>query len=391
MRILQRYFAVTISQAVLFVLVAFLGLFALLDLKSELLDVGKGSYGIQYAFLYVLMLIPGHVYEIMPIAALIGTIYAMAQFASTSEFTIMRASSMSTSMAVWMLARIGIVFVLITFVFGELVTPRIAPLAEKLKLGAKGATISREFRSGLWTKDIVRSDGMTGSVTGSRFFNVREVRNDGQLVDVKLYEFDTDFRLRSLTTAAHAGYQGNSTWRLVDVTQTLFSNSRVLPKPGAARAPDMHYFGQETSIVSTRKLADLNLVTEITPKILSVSSSDPDRMSANELAVYTRHLADNKQETERFKIAFWKKLIDPLAIFVLMALALPFAFLHTRSGGVSLKIFVGIMIGVSFMLINTLFSHLGLLSTWPAFATAVAPSLLFLLLALGALWWVERH
>ena len=150
-------------------------------------------------------------------------------------------------------------------------------------------------------------------------------------------------------------------------------------------------FGQETSAVSTRKLASMELVSEITPKILSVSSADPERMSANELAVYTRHLAENRQETDRFKIAFWKKLIDPLAIFVLMALALPFAYLHTRSGGVSLKIFIGIMIGVSFMLINTLFSHLGLLSTWPPFLTAIAPSLLFLLLALGALWWVERH
>ena len=85
-------------------------------------------------------------------------------------------------------------------------------------------------------------------------------------------------------------------------------------------------------------------------------------MSANELAVYTRHLAENRQETERFKIAFWKKLIDPLSIFVLMALALPFGYLQTRSGGVSLKIFIGIMIGVSFLLINTLFSHVGMLS-----------------------------
>ncbi|MGO4469991.1 LptF/LptG family permease, partial [Pseudoduganella sp. RAF53_2] len=116
-----------------------------------------------------------------------------------------------------------------------------------------------------------------------------------------------------------------------------------------------------------------------------------ERMSANELAVYTRHLQENKQGTERFKIAFWKKLIDPLAIFVLMALALPFAYLHTRSGGVSLKIFIGIMIGVSFLLVNTLFSHIGLLSTVPAFVTAMMPSLLFLLLAVGALYWVERH
>jgi lipopolysaccharide export system permease protein len=107
--------------------------------------------------------------------------------------------------------------------------------------------------------------------------------------------------------------------------------------------------------------------------------------------VYTRHLAENRQETERFKIAFWKKLIDPLAVFVLMLLALPFAYLQTRSGGISLKIFIGIMIGVSFILINSLFSNIGLLSTWPAFLTAIAPSLLFLALTIGALWWVERH
>jgi lipopolysaccharide export system permease protein len=389
MRILQRYFAVNIAQAVVFVLVALLSLTAFMDLTAELPAVGQGGYMIQHAFLYVLMLLPGHVYEVMPMAALIGTIYTMAQFAASSEFTIMRASSMSTAMAGWMVFRIGIVFVLITFVFGELITPRTAPLAEQLKLSAKGATFSQQFRSGMWTKDVVRSDGMSGAVTGSRFFNVREVRADGGLVNVKLYEFDANFRMRSLITAASATFEGNNTWRMADVTETLFSNSRVLPAPGQAGAE--RTFGQETSAVSTRKLASMDLVSEITPKILSVSSADPDRMSANELAVYTRHLAENKQETDRFKIAFWKKLIDPLAIFVLMAMALPFAYLQSRSGGVSLKIFIGIMIGVSFMLINTLFSHLGLLSTWPPFLTAVAPSLLFLLLALGALWWVERH
>ena len=401
MSILQRYFTVSISQAVAFVLVAFLGLSAFMDLTGELPEVGKNGYMIQHAFLYVLLRMPGHVYEVMPVAALIGTIYTMAQFASTSEFTIMRASSMSTARAAWMLFKIGLIFVVITFVFGELITPRTAPVAERMKMSARGATVSEEFKSGMWTKDVVRSEGTKGAMTGSRFFNVRHFQTDGTLIDVKLYEFDTSFNMRSLITAARATYAGDSTWRLEDVTETLFSNTRAVPSAGqepgsavAAKAANAYAagtFGQETSVVSTRKLATMTLVSEITPKLLSVSSSDPDRMSANELALYTRHLAENRQETERFKIAFWKKLFDPLAIFVLMAMALPFAFLHTRSGGVSLKIFIGIMIGVAFMLINTLFSHIGMLSTVPAIVTAIAPSLLFLALALGALWWVERH
>jgi len=394
MKILQRYFFVNISQAVAFVLVAFLGLAAFMDLTQELPSVGKGGYQFQHALLYVLTLVPGNIYRVMPVAALIGTIYTMAQFAQSSEFTIMRASSMSTGMAAAMLFKIGFVFVALTFIFGELITPRTAPLAERIRLQAKGATVSAEFRSGMWTKDTIHAGGAAGPVTGSRFFNARQIRPDGGLVDVRLYEFDNNMRMRALITAAGATFSGNSTWRLQDVTETQFSNSRTLPAPGTPAASGESIqarYGQDTASVATRKLPTLDLVSEITPKILSVSRSDPERMSANELAVYTRHLAENRQETERFKIAFWKKLIDPLSIFVLMALALPFGYLQTRSGGVSLKIFVGIMIGVSFMLINSLFSHIGMLSTWPAFLTAVAPSLLFLLLAIGALRWVETH
>ncbi|SHH13405.1 LPS export ABC transporter permease LptG [Massilia sp. CF038] len=389
MKILQRYFFVSIMQAVAFVLVAFLALSAFFDLTGELPSVGKAGYAIQHAFLYVLLRVPFHVYEAMPVAALIGTVYAMAQFASSSEFTIMRASGMSTRLAAWMLFKIGIVLVLVTFVFGELIAPRTAPLAERLKLTARGATVSQGFVSGMWTKDVVRSEGITGKVTGSRFFNVRQYRNDGLLQDVRLYEFDTSLRMRSLITAARATFKGDNTWRLEEVTETTFSNTGPLPD-GASSGTGPATFGQETSRVTTRKLAGMDLVSEVTPKIIAVSASDPDRMSANELAVYTRHLSENKQESERFKIAFWKKLFDPLAIFVMMALALPFAYLQTRSGGVSLKIFVGIMIGFGFLLINTLFSHLGVLSAMPAVLTAIAPSLVFLLLALGALWKVER-
>jgi len=389
MKILQRYFAVSILQAVAFVLVAFLALQAFMDLTGELPSVGKNGYAIQYAFLYVLLQLPGHVYEVMPLAALIGTIYTLAQFAATSEFTIMRASSMSTGMVAWMLAKIGLVLVLITFIFGEVITPRTAPIADKIKLTARGAAISSEFRSGLWTKDIVKSEGMHGTVIGSRFFNVKKVQPDGTLIGVKLYEFDTELRLRSITLAATATFKGNNLWQMTDVTENLFTNPGLL-KPGSAATLENN-FAQDTSMITTAHLATKDLLSEVTPRILAVAGSDPERMSASELAAYTRHLQENKQETERFKIAFWKKLFDPLAIFVLMALALPFGYLHTRSGGVSLKIFLGLMLGVSFLLVNTLFSHLGMLSTWPAFMTAIAPSLLFMLLAIWAMWWVERH
>lgn len=375
MKVLHRYISSAILGATLFALVAFLALFAFFDLIGELPQVGHGGYRLQHAFLYVAMALPGYVYDLMPIAALIGTIYALAQLGARSEFTIMRASGMSTAMAGWILAKLGIVFVLITFLFGELIAPAASEMAERVKLRAQGASISQEFRSGLWTKDIIRSNGFNGEAIGSRFLNVRDVTSDGKLQGVKLYEFDSNFHLTAVVTASQAHYRGENTWRLSDVSQTEFMIG----------ATDM------SAAISTTHMPAKDLVSEITPSILSVLFADPERMSAYGLATYTKHLAENKQNTERYEIAFWKKLFYPLAVLVMMALALPFAYLHFRAGGVSLKIFIGIMIGVSFQLINSLFSHIGLLNTWPAPVTAVLPSAMFLLAAIVALWWVERH
>jgi lipopolysaccharide export system permease protein len=382
MKVLQKYFAVEIGRSVLFVLIAFLALFAFFDLMGELKVVGRGGYEIQHAFLYVILGMPGYTYELMPIAALIGTIWALAQFAARSEFTIMRASSMSTLRAGAMLAKIGLVFMIITFVFGEFVAPATAQMAERLKLQSQGASVSSDFRSGLWTKDVIRSNGLRGDVIGSRFLNVREIRPDGQLQGIRLYEFNSDFHLTALVFAARADYRGANIWRLSEVSETIFSDEALSSRNSARDI---------TTAIATRTAATKDLVSEITPEILSVLFAEPDRMSAYDLAAYTRYLAENNQQSNRYEIAFWKKIIYPFAVFVMMALALPFAYLHFRSGGVSLKIFTGIMIGVSFQLINSLFSHLGLLNTWPPFATAVLPSVLFLLVAIGALLWIERH
>lgn len=382
MKILQRYLAGEIIRASIFVLAAFLALFAFFDVMSELQSVGTGTYKLQHAFLFVLMGLPGYAYELIPIAALIGTIYVLAQLASRSEFTIMRVSGLSTRQAAAMLARIGVVFALLTFVFGEYVAPKSTELGQKLKLGFKGAAVSQEFRSGLWAKDVIRDNGVSGNVIGTRFLNVREMRPTGELLKLRIYEFDRNFHLVNYIIADRADYSGNNTWTMQKVTESRFPESATR---NGSRVLDM------STAVSTRQREVMPLVSEITPSILSVLFADPERMSAADLALYSRHLAENKQRTERYEIAYWRKLIYPFAVFVMMAVALPFAYLHFRAGGVSLKIFAGIMIGVSFQLINRLFSHIGMLNTWPPFATAVLPSALFLLAALMTLKWIERR
>ncbi|WP_050476829.1 LPS export ABC transporter permease LptG [Herbaspirillum rhizosphaerae] len=377
MRVLQRYITAEIVRSVAFALAAFLALFAFFELMGQLEAVGRNGYQLQTALLYVAMGLPGNVYELMPTAVLIGTIYALAQFAANSEFTIMRVSSMSTRMTAKALAKIGLGFAIFTILFGELVAPKTTEFGEKLKLQAQGSSLSQQFRSGLWAKDVIKDAGLEGNVIGTRFLNIQRMTPDGMLEGVKIYELDKDFHMSDMIVAARGDYQGDHVWQLTDVQKTTFITDN---KASAITSP-----------ITTSKNKTITFVSEVTPEILSVLFADPDRMSAYDLRAYTKHLEANNQRTERYEIAFWKKVVYPLSIFVMMALALPFAYLHFRAGGVSLKIFTGIMIGVSFQLINNLFSHLGLLNSWPALLTAALPSTLFMLMAIVALRWVERR
>ena len=378
MNTLEKYFAREIARSVLFVLLAFVVLLAFFDIVNEVKSVGIGGYTLINALYYVLLGTPGNIYEYMPLAALIGTIFVMAQFASRSEFTIMRVSGFSTAQAVWMLSKIGLVFVLLTFIFGEVFAPVTFRMAERYKISVMPSAHKQDFQSGLWTKDLIRANGLGGEVIGSRFLNVNAVEPKGTLNGLKFYDLDNQFRLVKQVTAETATYQGGSVWRLSKVEEVYFPLSLN---------------DTENTDVRVRLLESMDLVSEITPTILLASSADndTDRMSAYDLALYSKHLLDNKQSAEKFEIAFWKKVIYPFAVLVMMALALPFAFLHFRSGGISLKIFTGIMIGVGFYLLNNVFAHIGLLHTWPPFVTAALPSLIFLSAAMAALWWVENN
>lgn len=378
MRVLARYFSSQIYQAVGLTLIIFLALFAFFDLMSELGSLGQGPLRLEHVLLFVVLGLPAYAYELMPIAVLIGVVFVMAQLAARSEFTVMRASSLSVTDALRLLMKSGLLFVIITYMLGEIIAPKASEFRDRFKHRLMGSTMSAEFQSGLWAKDLVR-DQSGEQVVGSRFLNARRIDPDGTVRDVSLFEFDRQMHMVSRISARYASFENKGTMTLFDVSETRFSIPRAQQQPA------------DVLIESRRKIATLNVPSEITSDILSVMLTDPKRMSSLDLSRYSTHLRQNNQRPERYDIALWTKLLYPLTPLVMMVLALPFAYLQARSGGLSLKVFVGIMIGMGFHLTNSLFSHVGLLNTWPPVATAALPSLIFLLAAIAALRWVERH
>lgn len=357
MSLLARYLGAQVLVASGFVLLALLVLFAFFDIIQELGSLGRNNYGLGQAVIVVMLSIPGHLYEILPIAALIGTLFALSKLVGNSEYAVMRVSGLSSWRMAGYFGFIGVLLSLLVLLLGEYVAPWSEQAAQRYKLSATRSVVAQQFRSGLWVKD------------GSSFINVREVMPDNTLRGIEIYGFDADGRLGWVRAAKEADWRGNQMWNLSEVTETRFAADGI------------------RAIHSPR----LDWQSVLSPDILSVLLIAPEKMSARTLWRYVAHLKDNGQKATRYELALWTKFISPFVIPIMMLIAMPFAIQGPRAGGTSSKIFLGILAGLGFHLLSRLFGHLGLLNDWPAVVVASLPLLIFLAIALAGIRWVDRR
>ncbi len=367
MRTVRRLFYVDILSAVAFVSLAFLSLSFFIDFVGQLADVGQGGYTALHATLHSLLLVPGHFYEVAPIAVLIGTIYTLSRMAQSSEYTILRTGGLGPGRALSLLASLGLIFGVLTFVVGDYLVPFSARQATQLQAVYKGGL--RIGSSGAWLKDHVTTP------EGERNYsiNVGSAGPKSLLNDIRIFEFDADGRLLRRIAAASAIVESNQTWALKDVSIT-----RWIDADGSMQAPQ-------------RAVPAMTWQSSLSAAVVAAAVSPASTMSTIDLARYIGHLSDNEQAAQSYQIQFWKRALYPFACLVMVGLALPFAYMHARAGGVSLKVFGGIMLGISFVLLNNVAGHLGLLRDWTPWMVAAAPSALYLLFSFAAFSWLVRY
>ncbi|MES2978851.1 MAG: LPS export ABC transporter permease LptG [Pseudomonadota bacterium] len=365
-------------SAIALVAVGFLSLFFFFDLVDELQYLGKNNvfggvnniYQIRHALLYVALLIPNHLYELLPISVLIGSIFVMARLAQSSEFTILRTSGLGPWRALRLLMTLGALFVVLSFVVGDYLAPAADRASQLLKARYQGRiTIGQ---TGAWLKEK----------QGSRSYvvNVRALTADNAMQGVRIFEFDSKGLVVATTEAAEARFTGGAEWELSRAARTVFSVDSG-PNAGAT--------GNAPTANVARSTADpYRWPTEISAEMVSVALLKPDRMATVDLFNYVRHLTANGQSAQRYEIEFWKKVFYPLSCLVMVVLALPFAYLHFRSGGVASYVFGGVMIGISFFLLNNVFGYIGNLQNWQPWLAAAAPGMLYTAISLAAFSWL---
>jgi lipopolysaccharide export system permease protein len=355
-----------IIRAVTFVLVGFLALFLFFDVVDELQNLSRlasQGYQLQHALIYVALKTPGHVYELLPISVLIGAIFVMARLAQSSEFTILRTGGLAPLKALGTLLQLGLVFVMVTFLIGEYASPWADRQGLQLKARFQGNITVGQTGAWLKEKQVERHFAV----------NVRSFDGIQHMQNVRIHEFNDAGQLLAITSAPHAEI-GPDSWLLKKAEQ----RAMTIGTAGDAKTLQFKTTQHET----------LAWPTEISADMVAAAVLSPDRMRTWELFNYMRHLASNNQNAQRYEIEFWRKVFYPLSCLVMLVMALPFAYLHFRSGQIAGYVFGGVLAGVSFWLLNNLFSFAGNLQNWQPWLTSAAPALIYSAISLLAFWWM---
>lgn len=380
MQTIRRLLHREIWISVTFVALAFLMLFSFFDLVDELGDIGKGNpsnpYRLMHAALYTFLWAPSRLYELLPIAVLIGSIFVMARFAQSSEFTILRTSGMGPWRALKTLLWMGLAFTLITFAMGDYLAPQASRAAQLLKskfmgqisLGATGA----------WLKDRQQFSSFA--------VNVGALDGDGRMQSIKIFEFNSKGQILATAQAQHGQFEDEA-WVLKNVQRQEFFIPESMPIGSQSLAEPLAA-AQTARVERSQILPEWRWATGISAEMVSVALLKPERMGTLDLFQYIRHLQANGQTSQRYEIEFWRKMFYPLSCLVMVVLALPFAYLHFRSGAISGYVFAGVMIGISFFMLNNVFGYIGNLNDWVPWITAILPGLIYMLASLSAFTWL---
>lgn len=368
MRVIRQLIYKEVAKTVGMIALGFIVLFVFFDFVDELSKVGKsspfgtGTYGLWQATLYVLLLIPGHLYELLPIVVLIGATWVMARLAQSSEFTILRTVGLSPAKALQLVLGLGALFMTLTFVLGDYVTPLSSRTGQLLKAKYLGKVTAGQ--TGAWLKEK--------NETQNYAINVAAITANNELMGIQIYEFHPDGTIKSLIFSNAANFKEDA-WLLksgsIKKFDTQNKNLNVAP------------------LITHEDFDELEFKTSITSGMVGVALLKPEKMSTLDLYQYMRHLDKNAQSAQLYEIEFWRKIFYPIGCLVMLILALPFAYLHFRSKTISTYVFIGILIGISFFVLNTLVSYFGNVNNWSPFLTAAMPSLFYSLVALAAFSW----
>ncbi|TRY31786.1 LPS export ABC transporter permease LptG [Aliiglaciecola sp. M165] len=341
-KILDLYIARTLLGTTAISLSVLVGLSALIKFIEQMKSVGRGSYDMTVAGVYVLLSLPRELEQFFPMATLLGGLIGMGMLASNSELVVMQSAGQSRWDITVSAMKSALLMVLFVMAIGEWV----APITE-----AKAKEIRTQAISG---GSLFSSDRLVWAKDGDNFVSIGEVVDRTNLLDINVYEFDNELNLRQITSAESAVFVDDK-WQLTDVNYTFIGDQRIR--------------GQAI------ELGDWQ--STLTPDKLGVVTVKPEALSILGLYDYVNYLENNSQDSGRYNLALWRKIFQPISIGVMLLMALSFVFGPLRSVTMGARIIMGVLAGFAFFISNETFGTFSLVFQIPPILGALVPSFVF--------------
>ena len=336
---LDYYFGRQLLKSSLLVLAAFLGIVVFMDFVHELSKISD-EYTIETALHETLYSVATHLYELLPAVVMTGALLSFGTLAQQSELLAAQATGYSRTRIIISAVITGIIFIIILFVIGDLLVPKSenARLASRMEQSGFQKT---EFD--IWARD------------GQNFIHALRMDKNNIYRDISIYEYDKEGNLMFIMQADSMK---------VEKRQIHLNQVKVTELTGN----DIH-----TSFESHRIIMR---TTGIESEILQAIS--PQRLSFLQLSDYINFLKKSKLRADLHELALWKRVVQPFSVIVMLLIAMPFVFSPIRSPSAGKRLFLGIMVGLSYIIIDNGFSSWVIISGWPVEAGVLALPLLCL-------------
>ncbi len=351
MRILDFYISRSFLKYFFLIILILMVLFSLFELLSQLDDVGKGSYKLPNALIFIVLTLPKRLLDLMPISTLLGGIVALGLMADHGELTAMEASGISVLRICTAVFVTGMLLMLMSGILAEIVIPSMEQQARKSRAQAISTTGITLTKQGFWAR------------RDNSYIHVDKMLSEGVAANLDIFEFNDQGRLQTFTHAKHANLQDNKQWVLHGIIQKIVSDNEV----------------------TTKRLATLTLDSFLSADQVRVLELPPYSLSTSNLIRYISALRQSGQNADQYSIALWRKLSVPLTTGAMVLLSLSFVFGSTRSVTAGYRITMGAFVGIVLYFADQMIIQWGLLLNMNPFITAMIPVLLISSIAFGRL------
>jgi lipopolysaccharide export system permease protein len=354
MKRLDRYLIATAIGGSLLALAVILALLLVFEYMDEIEDLGRGDYTAVTALVYVLLRLPYRAYESFAMATLIGSLMGLGALAANSELTAMRAAGISVARVARSVTVAGILLGALALAIGEWVVPPAERSAQELRTAAIYQRVTALDR-GFWARD------------GGRFVEVERAVSQQHLLGIRLFELNDGGKPVRIVAAPSAQFLDGA-WELMRPVITVFTDAGV----------------------HTETPERLSWTTDLQPELLDVVVVDPETLPSRDLWRYIGYLERSGLEADPYRLALWTKIAAPLATVAMLLLTVPLVFGAARSAGAGQRIFLGVLIGLGFFLLNRLLTRAGLVYGLPPPLSALLPTLVILLAGVAGVLRLRR-